>query len=404
MPIASGVNKILALKKETTWGVLAGAAGGKILGRVTSDLSLDKEKYSSQEIVSHYQQADMQHGVRSVRGNIKGELAPGAQQDLIAAVLRKLFTAVSAITGLSVTVAGAGPSYTLTRGAGDFLTGGIKIGQVVRLTAGSFNAANLNKNLVVVGVTATVLTVLVLNGSALVAEGPIASATVTVRGMASWVPTTGHTDDSFTVEHWHSDIAQSEQFTGCKVSTLAVNLPPTGLAEIDVALFGKDLIAGTAQYFTTPAAASSAAKLASVNGSLVMQSAPVALLTGLQFTLNGNMTAEPVVGSNTYPDIFEGRVLGTGQMSVMFQDATARDYFLNGTEVGLIAAMGNGSAADAEFMSYSMPRIKFSGARKDDGEKAIIQTMPFDILYNSAGGAALANHQTSVQVHDSLAA
>ena len=38
-----------------------------------------------------------------------------------------------------------------------FLTGGIKIGDVVRLTAGTFNALNLNKNLLVLGVTLQLL-------------------------------------------------------------------------------------------------------------------------------------------------------------------------------------------------------------------------------------------------------
>jgi hypothetical protein len=37
----------------------------------------------------------------------------------------------------------------VARSAGSWLTDGIKIGQVGRLTAGGFNAANSNKNLLV---------------------------------------------------------------------------------------------------------------------------------------------------------------------------------------------------------------------------------------------------------------
>ena len=43
--------------------------------------------------------------------------------------------------------------------AGDFLTGGFKIGDVIRLSVGTFNALNLNKNLLIVALTATVATV-----------------------------------------------------------------------------------------------------------------------------------------------------------------------------------------------------------------------------------------------------
>ena len=49
---------------------------------------------------------------------------------------------------------------------------------MVRLSVGSLNAANISKNLLVIGVTATVLTVIPLNGVAMVAESSIAGCTV----------------------------------------------------------------------------------------------------------------------------------------------------------------------------------------------------------------------------------
>ncbi len=67
---------------------------------------------------------------------------------------------------------------------------------------------------------------MVLNGSALVAEGPITSATVAEVGKVSYAPLTGHTDKSFTVEEWYSDIAQSEVTVGNKVSTAGISYLP----------------------------------------------------------------------------------------------------------------------------------------------------------------------------------
>jgi hypothetical protein len=43
----------------------------------------------------------------------------------------------------------AGPTYTVTRGAGSWLTDGVKAGMVVPASAGALNAANLSKNLLV---------------------------------------------------------------------------------------------------------------------------------------------------------------------------------------------------------------------------------------------------------------
>ena len=401
--IATGVAKQLRYKAESTWGVAAGASGAQLLRRVGSNFSLKKETYESEELTSNYQRGDFRHGVRSVGGTINGELSPGTWEDFIAAAVRRAFTAVSALTGLSLTMAGSGPTYTITRGSGDFLAGGVKVGQVWRITAGSVNAANLNKNFFILNATATVLTVMPLNGVALVAEGPIASCTLTLPGKTSYVPTTGHTDVSFSIEHWYSDVAQSELFLGCKIQQLDINLPATGLATIAAQMMGKDVTTATSAYFSSPTAETTFGVTAAVNGLLIAQNGALASITGMNVSIKGNMTAEPVVGSNTYPDILEGRVLVDGQFTALFENATIRDYFLNETEVSLALALSTGNTAAADFLTISLPRIKVGGADKDDGDKALIQTLPFTALYNSAGGAGVNSEQSTIAFHDSQA-
>ena len=77
MPIASGINKIVSYKKETTFGVLPSASGAQTIRRVSSAFNLAKETYQSEEIRKDYQIADLRHGVRSVEGNVSGELSAG---------------------------------------------------------------------------------------------------------------------------------------------------------------------------------------------------------------------------------------------------------------------------------------------------------------------------------------
>ena len=403
MAIATGVAKVVAIKKETLWGVAAGTGGGKQLRRVTCTIGLKKQTYESQEIRTDYQVADMRHGVRSVDGALDGELSPGSYQDVLAGALRKVFAGVAAIAGLTLTIAGAGPIFTVTRSAVDWLTSGVKVGMVVRITAGAFNAANSNKNLFVLALTPTVMTVMALNGVALVAEGPIATATVTVPGMKCFVPTSGHTDDSFTIEQWFADVAQSELFLGNKVQTVDIDLPPTGMAKIKSTFMGRDVLAAIAQYFVAPAAPSTAGVLAAVNGAVMANGAIVALLTGMKFAVGGNQSAEPVVGSNLYPDIQEGRVRVSGEMTVMFQDAVFRDYFWNETEVAIAMAFSTSNAAAAEFVAFSFARVKFGDSTKNDGERALIQTMPFTALIPATGGSGFDREQSTILIHDSLA-
>jgi hypothetical protein len=397
---ASGVFKQLAYKSESTFGTVPSASGAQSLRRVQSTLDLSKDTYQSNEIRADQQVADMRHGVRRVTGQITGELSPATYKDFFAQILRRDFTALSAISGVSVTIAGTGP-YTVTRASGSFLTDGLKAGDVIRITAGSVNAANLNKNLLITGLTATVLTVIVLNGSSLIAEGPIASCTVTLAGKKTFVPASAQTDRSFSIEHWFSDLGKSEVFSGCKASKIAIQMPPTGMVTVAVDITGQNVTTAASQYFTSPTGASTSGCLASVNGVLRVGGTAVATLTGLSLDVNSNFTGDPVVGANTVPFLYPGRILVSGQATAYFDSTTLRDAFLDETELDLLAVFTASSDKDAKFVSFVLPRIKLGGASKNDGEGGIIQTLPFTALLNTAGGAALVSEYTTISIQDS---
>ena len=167
MTIEIGTLKQTIFKRQTAKGTLATTGSAQILRRQTSTFELVKEHYDTMsEINSAQQLFSNRHGVKTINGAIAGLLSPGTYTDMISAVLRRDFTAVTAITGASITVAGTGPSFTLTRAAGSWLTDGVKNGMVIQLSVGVFNAANLAKNLQVTNVSsATVLTCQPVNGS-----------------------------------------------------------------------------------------------------------------------------------------------------------------------------------------------------------------------------------------------
>lgn len=414
MPIAAGIFKQLAYKVEATYGAAPGQTGGQSLRRVQSTLDLAKDTYQSNELRTDLQVADFRHGVRKVSGNIQGELSPATYKDFFASMLKRDFAAVAAISGQTVTIgAPASGVYPFTLGGGNLLTGGFKVGMIIRLSVGAFNAANLNKNIMITAIgSATTFSGFSVNGVALAAEGPIATSTVTVVGKSTYVPTSGHTDKSFSVEHWYSDIAQSEVFSGVKFGQCAIDLPPTGLATINWTAMGQDLldtsakrggVAPTTQYFTTPTSQTTSASLASVNGVVRVGGASVATLTGLSIQMAANFTGEAVVGSNTVPNQFPGRVVVTGQATMYFDVATTRDAFVNETEVDIMCVFTTDNTALADFVSFVIPRVKFGGAGKDDGEKGIVQTLPFQALLNIAGGSGSATEKTTFLMQDSLA-
>ena len=396
--IAKGISKKLSYKKESTWGTAAGASGAKYLRRVTANFNLTKETYESAEIRTDAQIADFRHGVRSAEGSLNGELSPSAYADFMQSVVARDFTAGGTATGASLTIAVSGSFFTITRAAGSWLTDGFYVGNVVRLSGAGFNAANVANNVLIVSMTATVLTVRVLSATPLVVEGPIASAGASVVGKITYAPLTGHTDDSYSIEEWYSDIAQSEVYTGMKVGTMNVQLPATGLVTCDFSFMGKNLDQkGTTQYFTSPTAAGTNGILASVSGAMVVNGQPVALITSMDFTVERGLEAANVVGSNFAADVFTGRIRVNGNFSTYFQDGVFRDYFDTEAKISLVVALSTGVEKDADVIAFSFPVVKVGSATKADGESGIVQDHSFTALLNPVTTAGLVGSTMMIQ-------
>jgi len=406
MPIAQGINKTIAYKKQTALGTTATGSGGQLIRRETATFNQTKDTYENNEIVAHQQSTGATHGIARSAGTINGLLSGSSYSALMGSLLRKDFVATSALTGLSLTIAASGSNYTITRATGDFLTGGIKIGDVIQITAGSVNANNLNKNLVVVGVTATVLTVNVLNsGSTMTAEGPIASCTITVPGKKAWVPTTGHTNDYYTFEEWYSDAVRSHVYPDLQIGMLDVAVPATGnvTAAFGLVGLGGKTESGT-QSLTSPTAATSTNVMSSVAGAVYVGGVRYTNITSFSLKIDGQVNpGEAVVGSNTVGDVYRGRVKVSGSFSFVYDADTLGANFLDETATSLIAVLADARTAAANTVAFVLPRVKFFSNDADDGEKQIVRTINFTAEINGSGGASLASHQTIVSIQDSQA-
>lgn len=403
MPEAQGIRKLVAYKAQSGLGVPASGAGGQLLRRRTFVPAYTRDTYVSDEIASHQQSTGATAGIKRASATHTALLSPGSYEDFFANLLRKDFAATAAITGLSITIAGSGPAYTVTRSAGDFLTGGIKAGDVVRLSAGSFNAANLNKNLLVISLTATVLTVRALNGVALVAEGPIATATLSVPGKKSLVPTSGHTNGYISIEEWYSDLSRSELYTDVKVASCAVNLPATGNAELTFNLVGLNRVTAGTRVLTSPTAELTTPVLTAVNGGVLINGV-LTPLTGLQLTIDGTIApSDAEIGSNVASDLQVGRVMVSGTFTAKFTSNAIQTIYEDQTPIGIVAVISDATAAAADFVSFNMSRVKIFSDTVDDGEKTVIRSYAFTAEINGPGGAALANDQTIISIQDSAA-
>jgi len=399
MAKAQGVSKRVVYKKETGgWGVIAGPTGGQVLRRVTADFNLNKETYESSEIRTDFMTADMRHGVRSADGSLSAELSPGSYADFIGSVVARDFSNGVSATGLSLTIAAAGTNFTLTRSAGSWLTDGFKVGNVVRITAGTGGGTNtLNNNLLILSMTALVITVKCL-AALPIDTGSVTAATVAVTGKQTYVPKTGHTDQSYTVEQWYSDIAQSEVFTGLKVGTWSASLPATGLVTTDFSFMGKNLEqTGTSAYFTAPTAASTTGIFAAVNGAILVNGTQTACITSMDFSVERAQEAAQCLGSNFASEVFTGRINVTGNLSAYFSDGSLRDIYDLENKVSIVVALTTGSGKTDDVISIVIPSVKFTSATNADTELGIVQSIGFTSLLNSVTTGGLIDSVIQIQ-------
>lgn len=399
--VAKGTAKVVSYKKETAWGTPAGAASGKQLRRVTADFNLTKDSYESAEIRTDRQMADFRHGVRSAEGSLSGELSAGTYADFIGSILARDFTAVALGGSVQTTVTVAGSVYKFVRTVGSWLVSGFQPGMVVQ-AAGLSAPADNAKNFLIIAATTLEITVVPLNGVAPVAQAVASAVTFTAPGKQTFVPETGHTEQSYSIEQWFSDIQQSEVYTGMKPNSLSVSLPSTGLTTVDIGFMGKDLsVKGTTQYFTAPSAQNTNGIFAAVNGAMIVAGVPVALITSADFAVERAQENATAVGSNAIAEIFTGRISATGNLNVYFMDAQFRDYFDAETPVSIVMALAADNSPTAQFVSFTLPKVKLNTHTVDDGELGLTATMSFQALKNDVVTNGLL--PTTIVIQDSQA-
>jgi len=403
MALAQGVKKLVVFKRQASKGTLATTSAAQILRRESASFELKKETYTTEsEITSTQQLTSNRHGVKQVEGKVTGIFSPGTYSDLLGAILRKDFAAVTPATAVSITVAGAGPTYTLTRATGSYLTDGFRAGQVVRMSAGSLNAANINKNLLIVSLSALVATVMPVNGAALFAEGPITGCTITAPGKVSFIPSSAHTNIYYTFEEWYPDVPTSERNQDVKIGTADLSLPGTGNAKVDFSAVGLQQTNLATQYFVTPTAETTTPALVAASGVLLVSGTPQAVVTDLKITINGNeKPADGVVGSDIRPDIFRGKVMVSGSFTAYFDSTTLADAFRNETAVSLISVLSTNATANADFVTIALGVVDTNTSSPDDGETGLKRSYSFVAEMNTVTSAGW--EATTIQIQDSQA-
>lgn len=200
----------------------------------------------------------------------------------------------------------------------------------------------------------------------------------------------GTTPKFFSIEDYAADIDQARLFTGMSVSTMGISLAPNQMVTTTFGMVGKDMTISAVQKVQT--AASGAAPFDAYSGDVaignVATSSVVAIVTGLDFTLNNSFAPTFVVGDNSAPSLEYGRAEVEGTITAYFEDAALIDRFLNEVESELSVSVNDPTGLNA--YTFLFPRIKINSADVGvDGPTSRVISMSFVALYDATEGTNL---------------
>lgn len=200
----------------------------------------------------------------------------------------------------------------------------------------------------------------------------------------------GVTPKFFSIEDYAADIDQARLFTGMTVSTMGVSLAPNQMVTTTFGMIGKDMTIGATQ--KTQTAAANNAPFDAYSGDIAIgnvgSSSAVAIVTGLDFTLNNSFAPTFVIGDSAAPSLEYGRAEVEGTLTAYFEDAALINRFLNETETELEVSVNDPTGTNA--YSFLFPRIKINSADVPvDGPTSRIINLSFVALYDATEGSNL---------------
>ena len=194
----------------------------------------------------------------------------------------------------------------------------------------------------------------------------------------------GTTPKYFSIEDYAADVDQARLFTGCTVSTMALSIAPNQMVTTTFGMVGKDMSIGISEKTQDPASGN--APFDAYSGDLAIgnvgSSSAVAIVTGIDFTLNNSFAPTFVVGDDSAPCLEVGRAEIEGTITAYFEDAALINRFLNETETELSVSVDDPTGSNT--YTFLFPRVKINSADVGvDGPNSRVINMSFVALYDS---------------------
>jgi len=152
----------------------------------------------------------------------------------------------------------------------------------------------------------------------------------------------------------------------------------------------------------SPTAETETSIMSAINGAIYVNGAAT-LISGLNISVsNSAAQTSAEIGSNSASDVSRGVIMVSGSFTSMLRDQVISSLYDAETEVSIICAVAADETATADFVAFTLGKVKITGDAPDDSD-AIMRTYPFTARINHDGGSALAFDETILTIQDSAA-
>lgn len=346
------------------------------------------------------------HGSQRTSGSYNGTVSMGGLDPILAAIMRNTWSSADlTITQATASLASitTGTS-TIVAGGGSWITAGLRVGDVIRLT-GHATTANNSRNLRITGLTASTITV----AETLTTDASPDSSFSIVRAGRTLINAAAGSlvKPYFTIEEHEYDLDSSEVFTDCVFSRLRISYGADGVLQTEINWTGsgrfETVSSGSAPLFTSPTEPSGLS-LAAVEATLRVGTTDILDLTSFDITIDLQANAPVVTGPSKYaPDVFLGTQMVSMNMTALRKDVLDVADFLAENQLSLSLYARENETAPEDFFSLFVPNFTYGGVdksalSKQGGSRTVTRSVPNALIGIDSRGGAFDASQIKIQV------
>jgi hypothetical protein len=370
-------NALMAYKVQSAQGTQSSGSGGTQLRLAdgSAGIKMTKAVTESNEVRADGMRSRGRHGIQKATGAWNHQMSLGSCEPIIEAIMRDTYSAADlAITEASV-LGGSAAATSITTGAnsivaaaGSWITQGLRVNDIIRLTGQATSTTNNSKNIRITGLTALIITTaetLVVNAT------PDTSFTVTRSGKKLIQYSAGVLVPRwYTAEDYEGDSDGTEVATDFVWTNGKVHMAPNGILHFDPGGIGtgqfQTLTGASAPLFTSPTL-NTAVPLSVVDATIRLNGVDLVELSSFDLTMDIGGVAPETFGSGAQkysPAVFTGQMGINISMTALRKDFARVANFVAEDVLTLHVMAVENESEPKDFIAFSLTNFTFGGVDK----------------------------------------